>query len=216
MSEENEIFHGLKDSGGDGLAPDARKQGESVSSGQSQIVLSAEDASNNLELLQVQAEDTAVSTKAQAILAGKDEFGAIQYLPMKLGALLVNDDGSGSIVSNNAQGTTASVGSYETAVTLTLALNKIYSNLELSVSSFKDCTWKIEYIDDAGGGGETITIMHPGEVRTGAGSYSVNDVFKHFTLNTNGATAVQQLKISVKQRAGTGSDFNASVALLES
>jgi hypothetical protein len=215
MAEQKEIFRTLDNGSEDGIAIDKRTQGSAVSGANSHMVLPAEDASNNLDLLQIQNDGSTAPSKAQAQMPAKDQAGNIQYIPIVNGAVAVTSEGAGIIRKDMIQGVVSSPGSYEQTAFLTLSLNKVYTNLEVNCSSFKDCAWKLEYVDDSGGGGETTTTIWPGEFRTGAGDYTFKELFEHFELDTSGGTGVQELILSIEQRSGSGSDYNAALAVLE-
>jgi len=213
MAEQKEIFNILDDGSGNGDAPDGRKQGEAYATAEGSVGFAAENAANNVELLQIQTENSTAPGKGQAVLPVKDEFGNIQYIPMNNGAIVVTDEASGTLLRSAANGVVATAGAPQSAVTLNLALTKIYDDLEIMVSSFKDCSWQITYIDDADGGGETATLIDT--IRTGAGSYTIKLKYEDYRLDTSGGTNNQRIAIDVTQRSGTGSDYSASIGILE-
>jgi hypothetical protein len=81
------------------------------------------------------------------------------------------------------------------------------------VSSFKDCTWNLVYLDDADQAGETLTVIDT--FRTGAGQYSFKILLEDYRLDTSSGTGIQRIAIDVLQRAGSGSDFSASIGVKE-
>jgi len=197
MADERELFRTIKDSAGDGEAVDLRQQGDAVSSANSHMVLGAEDASNNLDLLQVQAEGSAVPTKGQANLTVKDESGNLQYIPMLDGRISVTSDIPGTIFEDN-QTTTATKGTDVDSASLTLTASRVYDEVEIIVSSFKPVLWKLVQIDDA----TTTTLF---SVVTGSGSFDFSKLFKNKQV-TAGASGTQTLKITGNQLTGSGSD----------
>lgn len=181
MAEEKEIFNILKDANGNGEAPDLREEG--------------------------QAEGDA---KSHAILPVKDESGNLQYIPMNDGAIVVTSEGQGNLEQQYDSGTVTSAGSEQLASELNLTPNRVYKKLEITVSSFKDCTWRLEkYVD---GGTTPDGAVCPGRLRTGAGQYSVSLSLDNIEF-TAGATS-PSLRLFVTQRSGTGSDFDACMGVI--
>ncbi len=212
MAEEKEIFNSLDDGLGNGLAPSHKKRGGGFSDPDMQAVVVATDASDNCDLLSTQDEGNAVPSKGQGVMAVKDENGNLQYIPMNDGAVVVTSEGQGYTEQGYGSGTVTTSGTEQLALEFSLTPNRVYKKIEITASSFKDCTWRIEKYQDSGGGPTPDGAVLPGRIRTGAGQYSISISLDNLEFISNPNTPT--LRVYVTQRAGTGSDFDVCVGVV--
>lgn len=213
MAEVKEIFHILDDGSGDGAGLREVNEGQVLAGTENGALgFSAKNSSNEAHMLNLVAEGEAVATSnVQTVLACKDDAGQSQYIPMIGNAIRVTTEGAKTHYSGEAQITVVSAGAEEQVLEVTIgAVGTTYDDVELLVSSFKDCTWKVYHVDDVGGT-ETETLLL--RARSGAGQYTPAINLSCLNLDTTGGSNTQAIRVKVIQRAGTGSDASAFLCI---
>lgn len=208
MADFKEVFKTLEDANTDGVGISKRSQGDAVGTHNASIAFNAEDASNQVELLQIEAEGGDVPTKGQAVLPVKDENGDLQYIPMTDGAIVVSSEVPGTPLT--VQDTSAAVkGTDVDGASLSLTASKVHDEIKVICSSFKPVLWKLVQIDDA----TTSTLL---TFVTGPGQFHFESLLKNLQV-TAGATGTQTLKITGNQLTGTGSnsDLHSYISVIE-
>jgi len=210
MGEPNEIYHGLEDGSGDGLAPAGRKQGEAYAAAQSQAVLTAEDAGNLLELLQVIANGGTIPSKAQFVLTGEDEFGNGAPIPIVNGQVKVTQDNPGTEVSIFDEVTLSGL-TEENVVQLDV-LTKNYRNAQIIPSSSKSTKWIFNFTDDADG---TPVITELLTFRT-RGDDTRPLFLENFAQDNTGGTGTQRFSVEADQKLGSPATVSCLLSMIES
>ncbi len=210
MAEEKEIFNILKDANGNGEAPDLREEGQAEGDAKSHAILPAKDASGNLQYITLRNENDAIDASVPGLVAKDPIAGTLEYLTVNpFGELLVDLEGAGNIHEGANSGTVTTAGSEQEVLSVALTSGETIRDIEIMVSSFKDCTWRIEYYDDVTPSG-SITGF-PNKLRTGAGQYTFMGRFENVQHGAGGVAP--SIKVFVTQRAGSGSDFDVNLSL---
>lgn len=183
MADVREVFPILQDlATGGGEGAISRTEGEAAAGQAGLIGFSFKDASGNVVLPQLNA--------AGAVPA---------YLP---------SPGT----RKRADGTHAGSTSLQILADLTLTLTKVYENIGVTVSCFRDTTFLVEYVDDFG---VTDTIDQLLAVRVGPGQYTFFAQDINERVNTTGGTGVQKLRIRGRNEFGVASTMDARVTAIE-
>lgn len=137
--------------------------------------------------------DPAAGKKALAALISKDAAGNLQYPVVNQNNELVVSTESGDIACLSDSGNvTGSNSTEQTVVSITLQNDYTYRKLGWSVSNFRQTEYRIVWVDDVGGGGETETELNT--ILVGPSDY--NDSADIDCLSfTAGATGVQELRL---------------------
>lgn len=185
MAIEREVFTPIEDANGHGQSYRGKAEGDAPSTDLGALGFSFKDSSGNVILPQLNADGT---------------------MPVSFS--------TGTCISGTAQvaDTTASM---TDVVTLTLALTKNYSNLELSVSSTKTTVWEVVSIDDVGGSPTETKIMDSAVI-TGPGQFCAKINLDCGDFTTVGGTGTQNLVLRANQLQGGASNVGGYLAIKES
>lgn len=148
-----------------------------------------------------------------ALVAKKASDGTLIFpVTNDAGELIVDTDGTEK-ACNHAQGTLDDgAASFTTVTEITLTNSNVYSEIQLHISCFRDTIWKIEQVDDEGGGGETITQLVKGRLTSQAES---NYCCKWDCLEiTAGATGTVKLRVQA-YNPNSVSDIDAMLSCKE-
>jgi hypothetical protein len=175
MSDLREVFPILQDSAtGAGEAPISRIEGEVAAGQEGLIGFSFKDSSGNV------------------VLPSLDAQGRLP---------VVTDAVAGTCHNEYGELAAGSVGTFvdlteEGGASITLTVGKTYTNLGITVSATRTSVYKLIYVDDDGGGGETETIL--GTWIVGPGAFTQCCELNCRELDTTGGTGTQTLKIQGK------------------
>ncbi len=154
-------------------------------------------------------EGEAVASKnGHAAFVAKDGSANFKFLEINAqGELKVSNQGDFAQVS--AQGTATGSASYVDVASITLTVDKVYTNIGWIVGCWRDAEFKIVQVDDM-----TTTDVARG-LMTGAGDYSDSGSLEGLSV-TAGSSGTQTLKIQAKNLVGSAlSDFKATLAAIE-
>ena len=182
MPETKEVFRSTADATGDGIAIDSREEG--------------------------QAEGDALS---HAILAVKDQNGNLQYIPMNNGAIVVTNEGVGTLQQDQTEITYSGSG-FDVLLSIPSNNGVTIKNLEVCVASQKDCRWQIVYVDD-GSGSPVDTILK--RFSTGAGNLTFAFQWDNFALDLTGGTGDQFIELRAEQQGGSNAKLDGDMSFLE-
>lgn len=184
MADLEEVFKILADdTTGAGEAPISRIEGEAAAGKEGLIGFSFKDSSGDVVLVQLTSE-------------GK--------VPVDTEAV------PGTCISGYA--TNAGSTSDVDIVTLTGALTKTYNNFEAIGACLRATQLQIVYVDDAGGGGESETVL--AEWLVGPGQFSFKFDMRCLQQSTSGGTATQEFRLRAKNLF-KASTIRANFAMLE-
>jgi hypothetical protein len=135
--------------------------------------------------------------------AGTDKF---RYLEVDAaGNLLVAAATNYAGLSGDAS--IAGNAAFTQVLAITLTVDKVYKDLEVLASCFRDCIFKVSQVDDA-----TTTVLVSG-IRVGAGTFNEMASFQGLEF-TAGSTGTQELIVEAKCLNAL-SDMSATVSIKE-
>ena len=150
-------------------------------------------------------------TNYHGALVGKDPSGNLQFIALNDNREVIVDNDSAEVACVSAEGEIEDgSGTLAALATITLQASKVYRDLEVWVSCFRDTKYIVEAVDDAG---VTDVITQLGIIRTGSGQYTFHGKLdcRQFT---SGSTGVQELRIRALN-SNALSDISGSIAAIE-
>ena len=188
MADVREVFPILDDDGnGAGGIPRKMNEGDDPTSENGLIGFSFKDNSGNVVL---------------------PTLNASGQLPVTTGAAGTCKRAHGELAAGSA--TLADV----TGSVITITATKTLSSIGWQVSCFRPALFQLVYVDDAGGGGETETVI--AEALVGPGNFSHCCELSCMIVDTSGGTGTQQLKVKARNFGGSQSSLRATIAGEES
>lgn len=150
-------------------------------------------------------------TNYDAGFVAKDGSGNLQFLKVNANRELVIDSDGSDKACLYAEGTIDDgVGTFTTVCEITLTNDYAYKNIEIHVSCFRDTVFKVEWVDDEGGGGETFNQLLKGRLGKESNYHAMMECLKF----TAGAAGTQKLRIQA-YNTGALSDIDATIAVLQ-
>jgi hypothetical protein len=215
MAEEKEVFHTLKDSNGDGEAPDLVNQGDNITAADGQLVFVGWDQAGNAQAIEQVAEGDPVLTAANiSVFTVKDPSGNAQYLKTDAsGALIITDEGAKTPYSafGEVTVTTAAVEQLVIELQTHNGSSEKYDDIEILPSSSKDCKWNIYGVDDISGT-PVETLLYSMRSKADHSEPVVLSCLNH----SSGSTGQQGFRVKVLQKSGSGADASAFICVKSS
>lgn len=207
MADVRESFPSLEGASQEGLALRAVQQGDSVASKNGSLAFAFKDNAGNAiaPALNGSGELPVVGplTDAELRATPVDVLGPLTDAELRASPVPVT---FGTVTGDGkrARGTVAGNASLTTVVSLTLATNKVYENLDFIVSCFRDALFQVILSDN---GVETVIA----DALCGPGQLSFHGNLSEAEIAT-GATGTQLLLIKA-QNQNALSDFRASLSV---
>lgn len=191
MSDKRASFAVLENATEEGLALRAVQEGDSVASKNGSLAFGFKDSTGNAIAPQLNG-------SGELPVVGPLTDAELRASPVPVTFGSVTGDGK------SARGTATGSATNVTVATLTLTASKIYENLDVVVSCFRDAIFQVIWNDN---GAETILA----EALCGPGQYTANISLKELEF-TSGATGTQQLLVKALNQNAL-SDFRAALSI---
>jgi len=206
----------IKDSGGNGNAPDQVTHGDSSLNTKNGIPVFNRTSLTNEALLvgnREKGEDLSGSNGDTPFI-GEDPSGNAQRAKFNSAQeMLVSLEGAGVVVQNAGQSVALTKSSFVDVIAVGPADGtdlKVMINAEVKLSSFQPCLVQMVHIDDAGGAPVETVID---EWRINDNLPTFKDPIKNFEQDLTGNTGDQEFVLRFNQETGSGSNGFASASL---